>query len=225
VTFFVAGNAADGNGDQTGNDHIYTNQAVSESPTSNVTVALEADPGGLTLQAGSNFMITWTSTGGSNLAGFEARYSTDDGDTFPITNLIFASTEASMTSYNWVVPNTPTTQARIRLQASSQGGSVAEAISARFTIAGGGGPQLPEIHGASVSGKKLFVSGLNFGFGAILRMDGKKVKKTSNDELNPSTMLVSKKGGKQIARGQTVTLVVENPDGSVSQPFSYTRPE
>jgi hypothetical protein len=56
-------------------------------------------------------------------------------------------------------------------------------------------------------------------------MDGKKVKKTSNDELNPSTMLVSKKGGKQIARGQTVTLVVENPDGSVSQPFSYTRPE
>lgn len=82
----------------------------------------------------------------------------------------------------------------------------------------------PFISGASVSGKKLFVSGGNFADGATLFLNGQKQKKTTNDEANPRTMLVAKKAGNAIAPGTQVTLEVENPDGSRSAMFIYTRP-
>jgi hypothetical protein len=226
VTFYVAGNAADNSGTNQGDDFIYTSSVPSDSPTSVVTLALLTQPDNQTLQTGSKFTINWAATGGSNLAGYELRYSTDDGATFPISNLIFSTTNTSVTSYEWTVPDTPTTQARLRVQASSQSGSAVNAISGRFTITDqeGGGVPLPQIFGASVSGKKLIVTGADFGFGAKLFIDGAKQKKTSNDELNPTTVLIGKKAGKLISRGQTVTLQVENPDGSMSAGFSYTRP-
>jgi hypothetical protein len=85
-----------------------------------------------------------------------------------------------------------------------------------------------------VQGKKLFISGQNFGDGATLFMcdtcaqpanDGSKVKKTFNDDTTPATLLVSNKGGKSIASGQTVNLQVKNPDGSLSNTFTFTRPQ
>jgi hypothetical protein len=224
VTFYVAGNAADNSGTNQGDDFIYTSTVTSDSPTSVVTLALLTQPDNQILQAGSKFTINWAATGGSNLAGYEVRYSTDDGATFPINNLVFSTTNTSVTTYEWTVPNTPTTQARLRVQASSQSGSAVNAISGRFTITEGSGVPLPQIFGASVSGKKLIVSGADFGFGAKLFIDGQKQKKTSNDELNPTTVIVAKKAGKLISRGQTVMLQVENPDGSLSAGFSYTRP-
>ena len=191
VRFFVAGNAADGDGTNQGNDFIYTNSFPSDSSTSVVTLLLLSQPDNQTLQAGSKFTINWTATGGSNLAGYEVRYSTDDGMTFPITNLVFSTTNTSVTSYEWTVPNTATTQARLRVQASSQSGSAVNAISGRFTITGGGSIPMPQIFNASVSGKKLIVTGVDFGFGADLFIDGQKQKKTFNDELNPTTMSIS----------------------------------
>ena len=68
------------------------------------------------------------------------------------------------------------------------------------------------------------VSGTKFDIGATLLLDGKKQKKTVNDEVNPSTMLIAKKAGKTIDRGATVTLQVRNLDGTTSDPFSFTRP-
>lgn len=82
----------------------------------------------------------------------------------------------------------------------------------------------PFISGASVSGKKLFVHGGNFADGATLFLNGQKQKKTANDEANPRTTLVAKKAGNAIAPGTQVTLEVENPDGSRSAMFIYTRP-
>jgi hypothetical protein len=223
VRFYAAGNAANGNGTNQG-DYIYTTSAVSDSPTSVVTVRFVSAPDGQTLQAGSKFTINWSATGGSNVAGYELRYSTDDGATFPITNLIFSTTDSNVTSHEWTVPNVSTTEARIRVQASTQAGGVVTSLSGRFTIVGGPGVPLPRIFNASVSGKKLIVSGENFQFDADLLMDGQKQKKTSNDETNPTTMLIAKKSGKKIARGQTVKLQVRNPDGTLSAEFSYTRP-
>jgi hypothetical protein len=90
----------------------------------------------------------------------------------------------------------------------------------------------PRILNASVSGKKLNVMGENFGNGATLFMcdtcetpssDGSKVKKVSNNSEHPDTILTAKKAGKEIARGQTVRLQVKNPDGTLSEPFSFTR--
>ena len=82
----------------------------------------------------------------------------------------------------------------------------------------------PVITGAEVNKKQLLVSGSNFAFEAQLLMDGDKQKKTFNDDVNPSMLLVARKSGKFIAPGQTVVLQVKNPDGTLSNEFSFTRP-
>ena len=80
-----------------------------------------------------------------------------------------------------------------------------------------------KITAASVGGKKLFVYGENFESGAKILLDEEK-QKTANDEQNPTTLLIGRKAGKKIASGQTVILQVRNPDGRLSEPFSFTRP-
>ena len=82
----------------------------------------------------------------------------------------------------------------------------------------------PEITGAAVSGKQLLVRGLNFDSSAVLFMDGQQQRKTSNDESNPTTLLVARKSGKMISPGQTVTLQVRNSDNSLSNEYSFARP-
>ncbi|HXF39753.1 MAG TPA: BACON domain-containing carbohydrate-binding protein, partial [Blastocatellia bacterium] len=82
----------------------------------------------------------------------------------------------------------------------------------------------PTISGAMVEGKRLIVVGVNFGLDAVLFMDGAKQKKTFNDDVSPSTMLVAMKSGKnKISVGQTVTLQVRNPDNTLSPEFPFTR--
>ena len=80
-----------------------------------------------------------------------------------------------------------------------------------------------KITGASVTGKKLVITGENFDSGAVILLDGKK-QKTANDEQNPSTTLIGKKAGKKIAHGEMVTLQVKNRNGRVSEPFGFVRP-
>jgi len=84
--------------------------------------------------------------------------------------------------------------------------------------------QPPEIAAAFIEGKKLIIDGKGFENGANLLMDGEKQKKTFNDEGNPATRLIARKSGKRIQPGQSVTLQVQNPDGSLSNQFGFTRP-
>jgi len=223
VIFYFAGNAANNNGGPEG-DYIYTSLKISDSPTSAVTVHLESQPGGQTLPAGSQYNIQWSTTGASNIDNIELRYSTDDGATFPISNLVFFTTDPSVTSYEWTVPNTPTNKARLRLRVGKMSGDAIEVISAAFTITGtGGGPPSPEILGASVSGKKLFVNGNNFQMGAVVEKDGIEQNTKNDDDF--SHLLICKKGGKKIKPGQVVMLTVKNPDGTLSNAFSYKQPD
>jgi hypothetical protein len=144
----------------------------------------------------------------------------------------------AMWTFNWVAPSGeagPVTFYAAGNQADQSGSETGDRIYlANVTVnpaaAQPTGP--PRINSASVSGKKLFVMGENFGDGATLYMcdscetpaaDGDKVKKVSNDSDHPDTVLVAKKAGKSIERGQTVRLQVKNPDGSLSDPFSFTR--
>jgi hypothetical protein len=83
---------------------------------------------------------------------------------------------------------------------------------------------LPQITGAEVSGKKLYVYGKDFDAGAQLLLNGERQKKTSNDVLNLTTMLIAKKSGKKIGRGETVMLRVQNRDGRSSDVFTFARP-
>lgn len=233
VIFYVAGNAA--NGDRTNQgDYIYTNKFFADSPTSRVTLALTTQFSGQAFGAGAHVRIDWVTTGASNIDNIEARYSTDDGATFPITNQVFFTTDGSVTGFDWTVPNVRATAARLRITVGTKSGSnVPPTISGPFTINGAAAPG-PVIQSAMVQGKKLLVSGQNFVNGASLFMcdtcaqpanDGSRAKKTFNDETTPATLLVSAKGGKQIAPGQTVNLQVQNPDGTVSNTFTFTRPQ
>jgi uncharacterized delta-60 repeat protein len=81
----------------------------------------------------------------------------------------------------------------------------------------------PNITGAEVRGKKLFVYGANFDDGSEVYLDEEK-QKTANDSEHPDTILIGKKAGKKIAPGQTVMLRVKCPDGRLSNEFSFTRP-
>jgi hypothetical protein len=221
VLFYVAGNAANGDGTNQ-NDHIYTNSALSESQSSNVTLALGTDLAGQSLEAGSTVVINWTATGTSNIQSFEARYSTDDGATFPITSLIFTSTNKTQTTHEWTVPNKPTNQARLRLQASTLANAAVEIVSGRFTITGSGVAPGPVISNAFIQGKAMFVNGSGYEVGAKVFVDGAKQKTANLEDF--SHQLFCKKAGKWISPGSTVSIVVRNPDGTESPPFSFTRP-
>jgi uncharacterized delta-60 repeat protein len=81
-----------------------------------------------------------------------------------------------------------------------------------------GGLPRPRISGATVSGKKLFVSGMNFSDGAVILLNDQE-QGTRNDESQPGTNLIAKKGGKKIRPGDH--LRVRNADGKLSDEFTY----
>jgi hypothetical protein len=222
VRFFVAGNAANNDGQSSG-DSIYLNSYISDPRAAiPVSIALTSEITDQIFTAGSVQRINWNTTGQANINFIEVRYSTDDGATFPITNLIHSTTNANSTGFDWTVPNTPTTQARIRVQASNGQGGVSESRSGRFTIQGGGTTvNKPTITGVTLKGPKLFVNGTNYQEGAIVEMDGADQKTATWDPAGFS--LRCKKAGNKIAVGATVSLVVRNPDGSKSDAFSFMR--
>jgi hypothetical protein len=80
----------------------------------------------------------------------------------------------------------------------------------------------PRISGASVTRKKLTVTGTGFDDGAKILVNGVE-QKTANDPQNPSGILIGKKAGKKIAAGATVSLQVRNSDGTFSNEFRFTR--
>jgi len=79
------------------------------------------------------------------------------------------------------------------------------------------------INSAAITGKDVIVTGSGFDYGATLLINGQP-QRSRNDAVNPASMLIGKKSAKSIARGQTVTLEVRNPDGLLSNQFAFTRP-
>jgi hypothetical protein len=222
VRFFVAGNAANNDGGS-GGDSIYLNSYLSDPRAAiPVTIALTSELADQIITAGSVQRINWNTTGQANINLIEVRYSSDDGATFPITNLIFSTADVNSTGFDWTVPNTPTTQARLRVQASNGQGGVSESRSGRFTIQSDGTPvNRPVITSVTLKGAKLFVNGSNYQEGAIVEMDGVDQKTATWDP--PGFSLRCKKAGNRIVVGVPVTLVVRNPDGSKSDAFLFTR--
>jgi len=132
-------------------------------------------------------------------------------------------------TFNWVAPSTDVglvTFYAAGNQANNNGTETGDQIYATSVSVRVAGviTGAPTITGAAVNKKQLLVMGENFDFEAQLSMDGAKQKKTFNDDLTPNTLLVARKSGKQISPGQTVVLQVRNPDGTLSNEFSFTRP-
>jgi uncharacterized delta-60 repeat protein len=69
----------------------------------------------------------------------------------------------------------------------------------------------------------LYVSGENFGDGAWILVNGRRVE-TGNDRSHPAEILFAPHMNDAIAPGETVTLRVQNRNGRLSNEFSYTRP-
>jgi uncharacterized delta-60 repeat protein len=110
-----------------------------------------------------------------------------------------------------------------RITVIGNGGEITHTTSVILTVTQGSPITSPQITGAELDGKKLYVYGKNFDIDADLLLNGEEQKKTSNDALNPTTMLIAKKSGKKIALGETVTLQVRNLDGRLSNEYSFTR--
>jgi hypothetical protein len=80
----------------------------------------------------------------------------------------------------------------------------------------------PVIATVYISGKKLYVEGLNFDIGAQLYLNGQKQKKVFNDERTPTTRLYAAKAGKQIPPGATLLVQVQNTNGTISKAYFFT---
>ena len=92
-----------------------------------VTLALSAPNGGEDWGTGTVHAIGWAST---NVALVNLDYSTDGGASWtPIATNLAANAQA----YSWTVPNTPTTQALVRVTDASNG-SLTDQSNAVFTI-------------------------------------------------------------------------------------------
>lgn len=88
--------------------------------------------GGESLTAGSTYAITWTASDNRGVVEVALSLSVDGGATYsPITTV-----PGNPGTYSWTVPNTPSSQCRIRAVASDQAGNTGSDVSdAAFTIA------------------------------------------------------------------------------------------
>jgi len=80
----------------------------------------------------------------------------------------------------------------------------------------------PQIFNARLSGKKLIVTGENFRQDSVIVVNG-KAQKTKNDSENPTTMLIAKKAGKKMAKGEISTIIIQGDNGATSGEFDFFR--
>lgn len=80
----------------------------------------------------------------------------------------------------------------------------------------------PRIFNARMSGKKLILTGENFRPNSVIVVNGKE-QKTKNDSENPTTMLIAKKAGKKMAKGEIATIIVQGFQSAPSDEFSFFR--
>jgi len=78
----------------------------------------------------------------------------------------------------------------------------------------------PHVDSAQKQGKSLWVYGSGFADGAVIIAGGNELN-TVNDSQQPSSTLMSKKGGKKIKGVQPWTIQVRNPDGTMSNSISF----
>ena len=96
------------------------------------TVAVSFPVGGETLAAGALSNVTWTATDNVAVTTVDLAYSLDNGGGWTSIATGIGNTGA----YGWSVPNTPSTQALVRVTARDAAGNVASGPSnADFTIA------------------------------------------------------------------------------------------
>ncbi|MBI3617172.1 MAG: hypothetical protein HY210_03015, partial [Candidatus Omnitrophica bacterium] len=97
------------------------------------SLTITAPNGGETWIVGATNNITWTKLGA--IVNVELRYTTDGGLTYPVGNIIIASTPASNLSYSWTVPDAIGTQVKVKITDLGDA-TVIDESNANFTIKG-----------------------------------------------------------------------------------------
>lgn len=78
----------------------------------------------------------------------------------------------------------------------------------------------PTILYAEWIGKNLQIEGTGFAAGATVLVNGQRLK-TANNETYPNNYLSAKKAKKKVAPDQAIKLQVQNPDGEMSNEFTF----
>jgi hypothetical protein len=78
----------------------------------------------------------------------------------------------------------------------------------------------PKIYKVSRSGKNLLIGGEGFQAGAVITVNGERVK-TRNDDYNPEGLLIAKKAAKRLPPDAIVTIQVENSATAKSEPMAF----
>jgi hypothetical protein len=172
-------------------------------------------PRSSTLSAGgASATIKWSLESAGNVQQ-SLLLSTDGGLTFPLT--IARNLPASVTSFVWAIPEDITGEnVKIRLQVTQQQQIVHDDTDSLKIVAA---PQIMLITPATarVGREKLIaeIQGKNFIPGAIVEMDGVRLKAT----ITPTTIRLKKVPHATIG-GQFIT--VRNPNGGVSRKYLFT---
>lgn len=223
VTFFVAGNAANGSTDPLG-DYIYTNVAQIGAP-SDAVVTLNSPNGGEVLQAGSSYTIRWNST---NALGHYILLQPQGFGDVPTT--IVTGLSGSAKEYQWTVPNIETSKARIIVVAEGQQGRAdSDTSDTGFTIKSGTQIPGPNISSIMVSNKRIKFSGSGFTSSTkVFINDVAFVKPIALQSMN--TILIQKGTttdgrtiGQLIPHGTQVHIKLLNADGGITE-MNYLRP-
>jgi hypothetical protein len=101
-------------------------QPITVTTTASKSISFIADMSGLNFPVAATRYINWTSSGITNV---KLEYSTNNGANW---TTIIASTDASAGSYEWTVPNTPSTSCKVRI--SDAADATVSAVSGTFTI-------------------------------------------------------------------------------------------
>jgi hypothetical protein len=129
-------------------------------------------------------------------------------------------------TFNWTAPSSDVGTVIFYAagnQANNDGNFTGDQIYTTSLVSRSPSFKPPSVMNATVSGKQLTVLGDAFEPGAVIVLDGTKLK-TKNDPSNPATILVSKNGGKGIVPGSQHKIRVKNPDGGRSGVFQFTSP-
>jgi len=98
---------------ESGNPSLYDiSDNVFTISNGNLSILVTNPNGGENWQVGSVYNITWSSSGVNNV---KIEYTTDNGTSW---TTIISSYPASAGSYSWTVPNTPSTQCKVRISES-----------------------------------------------------------------------------------------------------------
>ncbi len=102
-------------------------------------IELNVPNGGEVLEAGSVFTISWRIAIAHNLQNWDLWFSTDNGMNWtPIVVDLPPGSSAlgSVHAYDWIVPNCPSDQARVRVRMDNSGTDYFDESDTEFTIEG-----------------------------------------------------------------------------------------